>query len=358
MERAGTFMTLRYDKWVLMNSYVPTLQLDLTGWDRKKEFFDSMTETAKQLRQQYKTKRFLWVGDINVCRLKKDHTDFDPTFPGCSLHERERLEETLRELEMADTLPEEQEGEDRFSYYDRRVSDNAWRLDYIFLDKQREGSVAAKVLEARPVTEGGPKSDHLAVSTTLEIDEPITKQSFVVVRQARKQIVNTRVLVHDGYKGARPGRPLPATIVALAGDLLRVKIDQRWVPPCTTAYAGVSVHDVTEMTKCPPRWEEGDLVEHKRSGKTGVVRYLEEDSTTQDDTEGGKQMYVVEFRSDKTARRCSESKLRQGSDRTGEQAIAALGQEQTLRIAKAVAKATTRAGMKDDKPQSCGCNLH
>ena len=75
-------------------------------------------------------------------------------------------------------------------------------------------------------------------------------------------------------------------------------------------------------------------MEHKHSGKTGGVMYLEEESTTQDDTEGGKQMYVVEFRGDKRAKRCSKSKLRPNSDTAGQQAIAALGQEQTLRIAR------------------------
>jgi len=359
VDREGRFMALVYDKWVIINSYVPTLQLDLSGGERKELFCSTMTDKVKEMRQKHKTKRFLWAGDINVCRLEKDHTTFNPEFPGCSPAERQRLEKMLEELGMEDTMPEEQEGEDRYSYYDRRSdSNNAWRLDYIFMDKQREGAVAAKVMGAKPVTEGGPKSDHLAVSATIEVDEPITAQSYVVVKQAKKQIVNARVLVHDGCEGARPGRPLPATVVALAGDLLRVRIDQRWLLPCTPAHAGVSSHDVTLMTHCPPRWEKGEEVEHKRSGKTGEILYLEENDKEQTSTDSGKQMYVVRFRGDKTARRCAEDKLRATSVRIGEKAIAALGNEQALRVARAVAKATKGRGTGEEDSPSCGCDPH
>ena len=358
IDREGRFMALEYDKWIVINSYVPTLQLDLSGGERKELFFSATTDKVTRLRQLHKTKRFLWAGDINVCRLEIDHTAFDPEFPGCSPPERARLEQVLKELDMTDTMPEEQQKENRFTYYDRRSdSNNAWRLDYVFIDRQREGSVAAKILKAKPVIEGGPKSDHLAVSVSFETDEPITRNSYVAIKQSEQQTVNTRVLIHDGYEGARPGRPLPATVVAIAGDLLRVRIDQRWIPPCTPAFAGVSPHDVTKMTKCPPRWEKGDEVEHKRSGKTGKVIYLEEDSTP-DTTEGGTTMYVVKFKGDKTARRCVEKKIRKVTPSLGEQAVASLTATQRVRVARAVAKSTTKPKLTKEDSQSCGCDLH
>ena len=179
----------------------------------------------------------------------------------------------------------------------------------------------------------------------------------MAIKQSEQQTVNTRVLIHDGYEGARPGRPLPATVVAIAGDLLRVRIDQRWIPPCTPAFAGVSPHDVTKMTKCPPRWEKGDEVEHKRSGKTGKVIYLEEDSTP-DTTEGGTTMYVVKFKGDKTARRCVENKLRKVTPSLGEQAVASLTATQRVRVARAVAKSTAKPKLTKEDSQSCGCDLH
>ena len=71
---------------------------------------------------------------------------------------------------------------------------------------------------------------------------------------------------------------------------------RRRLPPCTPAHAGVSSHDVTLMTHCPPRWEKGEEVEHKRSEKTGEILYLEGNDKEQTNTDSGKQMYVVRFR--------------------------------------------------------------
>jgi len=120
IDKEGRFMALEYDKWIVINSYVPTLQLDLSGGERKELFFTTMTDKVMRLRQLHKTKRFLWAGDINVCRREADHTAFDPEFPGCSPPERARLEQVLKELDMTDTMPEEQKREDRFTYYDSR----------------------------------------------------------------------------------------------------------------------------------------------------------------------------------------------------------------------------------------------
>ena len=113
----GRFMALVYPEWVVVNTYVPTLQLDMTGGERKKKFFQEFQRKMGQLREEHTTKRFLWIGDINTCRLEKDHSDFNEQFPGCSEWERDLLESTLGKLDMRDTMREEMEGGQIYTYY-------------------------------------------------------------------------------------------------------------------------------------------------------------------------------------------------------------------------------------------------
>jgi hypothetical protein len=66
----GRFLTLVYKEVIIVNSYAPTLGLDLTGADRKTKFWEAACKCKKivELQNKYPGRRLLWVGDLNTAR--------------------------------------------------------------------------------------------------------------------------------------------------------------------------------------------------------------------------------------------------------------------------------------------------
>ena len=80
IDREGRVMAIILPDIVVINTYVPTLQLDLSGTERKNHFYEVFNTWAADLKSKHSTKRLLWVGDLNVCNTLADHDRFAVRF--------------------------------------------------------------------------------------------------------------------------------------------------------------------------------------------------------------------------------------------------------------------------------------
>ena len=87
MDAEGRVLTLVYPSSILLNTYAPTLDLDLSpaAQLRKTNFTLAIRKKIQDLREAYPGRPLLWGGDMNVCRHPHDHYSFGPT--GLPVHQ-------------------------------------------------------------------------------------------------------------------------------------------------------------------------------------------------------------------------------------------------------------------------------
>ena len=67
----GRFMSLVFSDSIIVNTYVPTLSLDLTGKEKKAVFWKSAEERYTKIVSRFPDRPMVWVGDMNVAPLEK-----------------------------------------------------------------------------------------------------------------------------------------------------------------------------------------------------------------------------------------------------------------------------------------------
>ncbi|MES1920059.1 hypothetical protein MHBO_001783 [Bonamia ostreae] len=169
----GRILTLEFEKFYLVNTYVPNAGEKLKFMERKRNWNELMRNFLLKLNKE---KPFIWTGDLNVAYLDYDVYDGETNknrskSAGFTDYEREDFTKYFQEQNFVDIYrkfyPEEREKAMTFWSYlgNNRVKNRGWRLDYFIVppslsDAPKSVRVASDVFG----------SDHVPI--VMEIDLP------------------------------------------------------------------------------------------------------------------------------------------------------------------------------------------
>ena len=208
VDTEGRFIALIFSDAVVVNTYVPTLSLDLTGMDRKDKFWTAAEDRYRNIVKHFPDRPTLWVGDMNVAPLEKDADEegirrsFDRTkmkhvlqdeLPSCSTRERQNLAGVLERLGLVDAFEGQREtargrdstGSDRYTQFNHgnREHGAGQRIDHVFTNMPLTASVKGEAVVVRvTVLKDERGSDHVPVEVVAEFatvdTEPATGVSM------------------------------------------------------------------------------------------------------------------------------------------------------------------------------------
>ena len=162
----GRTLILEFDKFYLVNVYVPNSKPDLSRLKLRESFWDpSFLELLKELE---KTKPVVVCGDFNAA-----HEEIDIARPKTNHHsagftdeERQGITNLLR-AGLIDTFRFLHPDSVRYTWWSHwgqaRANNVGWRIDYFFISK-----VLKKNLKSAEIYENVMGSDHCPISSELE----------------------------------------------------------------------------------------------------------------------------------------------------------------------------------------------
>jgi len=168
----GRALTLEFDKFFLVNTYVPNSGQNLKFKQRRLEWDVAMKRWLSDLQDR---KPVIWTGDLNVAILDFDVYDGETNkarkkTPGFTPYERDNFRKLSEELDLVDSYrhfhPAEREKHYTFfSQRGRAMKDQnkGWRLDYFMVSRQ-----IVNILEDVEVRREKAYSDHVPLVLTMK----------------------------------------------------------------------------------------------------------------------------------------------------------------------------------------------
>ncbi len=131
----GRIITLEYDKFYLVNVYVPNSQEELKRLDYRMEFEDNFRKYLNELKSK---KSVILCGDLNVAheRIDLKNPDSNVRNAGFSIEERNKFSDLLNTgfIDSFRYLYPEQITYSWWSYrFNARANNAGWRIDYFVL---------------------------------------------------------------------------------------------------------------------------------------------------------------------------------------------------------------------------------
>ena len=166
-DKEGRVITLEYEKFYLVNAYVPNSQDELKRLDYRMKWEDDLMSYLMDLS---KKKSVVYCGDLNVAHKEIDlkNPKTNRMNPGFTDEEREKMT-ALLSSGFTDTFrylyPDKENIYSWWSYRFRaREKNTGWRIDYFIVsddlkDKVKEAGIHTEILG----------SDHCPVSLVLDI---------------------------------------------------------------------------------------------------------------------------------------------------------------------------------------------
>lgn len=166
-DKEGRVITLEYEKFYLVNAYVPNSQDELKRLDYRMKWEDDLRSYLMDLS---KKKSVVYCGDLNVAHKEIDlkNPKTNRMNPGFTDEEREKMT-ALLSSGFIDTFrylyPDKENIYSWWSYRFRaREKNTGWRIDYFIVsddlkDKVKEAGIHTEILG----------SDHCPVSLVLDI---------------------------------------------------------------------------------------------------------------------------------------------------------------------------------------------
>ena len=166
-DKEGRVITLEYEKFYLVNAYVPNSQDELKRLDYRMKWEDALRPYLMDLS---KKKSVVYCGDLNVAHKEIDlkNPKTNRMNPGFTDEEREKMT-ALLSSGFTDTFrylyPDKENIYSWWSYRFRaREKNTGWRIDYFIVsddlkDKVKEAGIHTEILG----------SDHCPVSLVLDI---------------------------------------------------------------------------------------------------------------------------------------------------------------------------------------------
>ena len=166
-DKEGRVITLEYEKFYLVNAYVPNSQDELKRLDYRMKWEDALRSYLMDLSRK---KSVVYCGDLNVAHKEIDlkNPKTNRMNPGFTDEEREKMT-ALLSSGFTDTFrylyPDKENIYSWWSYRFRaREKNTGWRIDYFIVsddlkDKVKEAGIHTEILG----------SDHCPVSLVLDI---------------------------------------------------------------------------------------------------------------------------------------------------------------------------------------------
>eukprot|EP01083_Nonionella_stella_P032243 88273_1 len=146
MDGEGRAITVEYDKFYLINTYVPNSGQKLKFKEKRVDWDKYM---KKWLKKMQNNKPIIWTGDLNVAFLDFDVYDGETNknrkkSPGFTPYERENFKNIKNECGLIDTFRHfyPKEREKHFTFFsnrsrgtDMKKENRGWRLDYFMVSK-------------------------------------------------------------------------------------------------------------------------------------------------------------------------------------------------------------------------------
>ncbi len=162
----GRVITLEYDKFYLVNAYVPNSKEGLTRLDYRMIYEDDLRNYLSELNQN---KPVIYCGDLNVAHEKIDlkNPDSNTKNPGFSPEERAKMTELLA-AGFTDTYRSLYPTKIEYSWwsyrFNARANNAGWRIDYFIVSNSIKDLV--KDVKIRNDIYG---SDHCPVELYIEM---------------------------------------------------------------------------------------------------------------------------------------------------------------------------------------------
>ena len=160
----GRVITLEYEKFYLVNAYVPNAQEELKRLDFRMQYEDDLREYLLSL-----NKPVIYCGDLNVAHERIDikNPDSNTKNPGFSIEERTKFTELL-DAGFKDTFRTLYPDTVKYSWwsyrFNARANNAGWRIDYFVVSN----SLMDKVIDAKIHNEVF-GSDHCPVELEINI---------------------------------------------------------------------------------------------------------------------------------------------------------------------------------------------
>jgi len=163
----GRIITLEYDDFYFVNTYVPNAQPELFRLDYRMEFEDNFREYLVRLD---KKKPVILCGDLNVAHTEIDlkNPKSNEKNPGFSIEERTKFQELL-DAGFTDSFRYLYPDTIKYTWwsyrFNARANNSGWRIDYFVVSNR----IKEKIKEVKLLNEvlG---SDHCPVEIDLEIE--------------------------------------------------------------------------------------------------------------------------------------------------------------------------------------------
>ena len=166
-DKEGRVITLEYEKFYLVNAYVPNSQDELKRLDYRMKWEDDLRSYLMDLSRK---KSVVYCGDLNVAHKEIDlkNPKTNRMNPGFTDEEREKMT-LLLSSGFVDTFrylhPEERDIYSWWSYRFRaREKNTGWRIDYFIVSEVIKGKVRDASIHTDVFG-----SDHCPVSLTLDL---------------------------------------------------------------------------------------------------------------------------------------------------------------------------------------------
>ena len=168
----GRALTLEYDKFYLVNTYVPNSGQNLKFKKRRLEWDEAMKKWLSDLQEK---KPVIWTGDLNVAILDFDVYDGETNksrkrTAGFTPYERENFRTLTEELGLVDSYRHfyPKEREKHYTFFSTRgkgmkENNKGWRLDYFMVSK-----TLVNILEDVEVKKEKAYSDHVPLVLTMK----------------------------------------------------------------------------------------------------------------------------------------------------------------------------------------------
>ena len=162
----GRIITLEYDNFYLVNSYVPNSKRDLARLDYRQVYEDRVREYYNELK---KTKPVILCGDLNVAHKELDLKNPKPNAKnaGFTIEERTKFQELL-DSGFTDSWRYQNPDTIKYSWWSymfkARLNNAGWRIDYFVVSND----ILEKISSTDILTEIH-GSDHCPVKLELDI---------------------------------------------------------------------------------------------------------------------------------------------------------------------------------------------
>ena len=162
----GRVITLEYDKFYLVNAYVPNSKEELKRLDYRMIYEDNLRQYLVELD---KKKPVIYCGDLNVAheRIDLKNPDSNTRNPGFTNEERTKMTELLN-AGFTDTYRSLYPTKIEYSWwsyrFNARANNAGWRIDYFIVSNRIKEMINDVVIRGDIYG-----SDHCPVEMTIEI---------------------------------------------------------------------------------------------------------------------------------------------------------------------------------------------